>query len=127
MKGSGPLTYGQQINMPKMNLFRSLKPVFILSVWMATEAVCAKYPIDTSINIPDKGYPAAEIRVFISQLDTDLVFFTSPGTLSCPGGATGDIKGVIKKPTSANPNVRADYPLWELTANCDGSPNRYAS
>jgi hypothetical protein len=99
----------------------------LLLLLVAGASWAAKYPIDSVITIPHKGYPAEEIGVAISQLDTQLVFFTTPATASCPGQSSGDIKNAVKKPTVSNPNPTQNSFLWNLTATCGTGPNQYTA
>lgn len=86
-----------------------------------------KYPIDTTISIPNVGFPNDSIPVKIGRLDTSLIFFTTPGTLSCPGGFSGDIKNVKKVRTQNNPNPSQDYFLWNVVATCGVGQNSYSA
>jgi hypothetical protein len=87
----------------------------------------ANFPIDTTIGIPNQVLPYDSIPVRIASLDTDLVFFTTPGTASCPGYYSGDIKNVKKVSTQDNPNPNQNYYLWSAVATCGSGPNSYSA
>jgi hypothetical protein len=86
----------------------------------------ADFPVDTVIGIP--GAPGADsIPVRISALDTDLIFFTTLGTASCPGYFSGDIKNAKKTAASDLPERNRNYSLWSAVATCGTGPNSYSA